>query len=578
MVEGEEAELFVKFESKEKATVTWYRERQVIKQSTQYKITSDSSTSTLKVVKCSKEVAGKYTVEISNSKGKEESTAELVVKGLCVFDFVTLALYPCIRPLLLLFALFCSSSASPLSLFLSFTESLLLASLSLSLSFSHLHPCLLPLLPEKAAKKQKEPEQKPEAPKQEPEGAAAKSKKQPEKEQASSSKEPEVKPAADAAVKAAEKDPKKEVKTSSDKSSKEDGSTDTSASLDKPKKASLVPQIQVEKEKSPAPEDAKRGSTGKVPLLKEPEQGAPGSRRGSFIDPSTGQRRGSFIINEPGKEGSELLGATLKKAPSRRGSEARRGSVAEDDPAEKPSVPLKPIPGPGPKIIDCQPNQSATEGKTAVIQFNVQGDPVPTFQFFKDDTEIFEGGRYKMVTDGSQNNLIMFCIRKSKVADEGKYKFVAKNSHGQDQAEVQLFVGGEEGMDFRAMLRKGKKAPPKKRDDDPDFGNLKSVESERKASIKEMKVGPGPGQDFSPSLSFSLSCTTHTTSTCPSVSPFFLLFYVILPLHPTPSLTFVCPFAFHYSSFSFHVSTLVTSLCFIFLFLPSLSLCVLFHS
>lgn len=256
------------------------------------------------------------------------------------------------------------------------------------------------------------------------------------------------------------------------------------ASLDK--KASLVPQIQVEKDKSPAPAgDEKRGSVGKVPLLNEPD-----SRRGSFEPPGSGSRRGSFLL-DGAKEGAELLGAQLKKAPSRRGSEVRRGSTAEDDPAEKPSIPLTPCPGPGPKIVDFQANQSATEGKTAVIVFSITGDPIPTFQFFKDDTEIFEGGRYKVVTDGSAKNVVNFCIRKSKVNDEGKYKFVVKNEHGQDAAEIALFVGGEEGMDFRAMLKKGKKAV-KKKEDAPDFGSLKSTESERKASIKEVKVSHSP--------------------------------------------------------------------------------------
>lgn len=255
-------------------------------------------------------------------------------------------------------------------------------------------------------------------------------------------------------------------------------------SLDK--KGSLVPQIQVEKEASPAPDGAKKGSIPKVPLLKEPEGG---SRRGSFIDGQSpaGSRRGSFLINQDSADKNEL-GASLKKAPPRRGSDVRRGSTTEDDPAEKPSIPLKPCPGPAPKFIDFGVNQSGTEGKTAAITFSVTGDPVPTFQFFKDDTEIFEGGRYVLVTDGSSNNIVRFCIRKSKVNDEGKYKFIATNVHGSDTAEISLFVGGEEGMDFRAMLRRGKKAGPKKRDDDLDFGNLKGVESERKASIKETKV------------------------------------------------------------------------------------------
>ena len=275
------------------------------------------------------------------------------------------------------------------------------------------------------------------------------------------------------------KEEKKELNPVTKTQEERKQSVDDAGSATMSKKASLVPQIQVDREASPTPTGEKKGSIPKVPFLKEPD-----GRKGS-VSPA-GSRRGSFLINQDGDKNE--LGASLKKAPPRRGSDARRGSGAEDDPAEKPSIPLKPCPGPAPKFIDFQPNQSGTEGKTAAILFTITGDPVPTFQFYKDDTEIFEGGRYVLVTDGSSNNIVRFCVRKSKVNDEGRYKFVATNKHGSDTAEITLFVGGEEGMDFRAMLRKGKKTGPKKGPDDPDFGNLKGVETERKASIKETKV------------------------------------------------------------------------------------------
>jgi len=52
-----------------------------------------------------------------------------------------------------------------------------------------------------------------------------------------------------------------------------------------------------------------------------------------------------------------------------------------------------------------------------------------------------EGGRYKFLTDG-EANLITLAIRKIKPNDEGKYKVVISNCHGEDSAEITLFVSG----------------------------------------------------------------------------------------------------------------------------------------
>ena len=56
--------------------------------------------------------------------------------------------------------------------------------------------------------------------------------------------------------------------------------------------------------------------------------------------------------------------------------------------------------------------------------------------------ELVEGGRYKFITTG-ETNTIMLCIRKAKPQDEGYYKVVIANEHGEDSAEFQLFVSGE---------------------------------------------------------------------------------------------------------------------------------------
>lgn len=256
-----------------------------------------------------------------------------------------------------------------------------------------------------------------------------------------------------------------------------------------------VPSIQVEKEKSPAP--GAKAAPGKVPTLKEPtpepESGG-GSRRGSFLGEATpaGSRRGSFLIQNPLEGAKDLLGKP-KLAPSRRGSDSRRGSVKdEDDRVDKPSVALNAVPDAPtpPRLYGYSENQSGNEGKTAYITFQVEGNPVPTFKFYKGMTEIFEGGRYTVITDGKKNNEMCFCIRKAKSNDEGTYKIIATNEHGEGKAEITLFVGGEDGMDFRSQLRKKKMVKQQKKDDDPDWGNLKGVDSERKASITATKVSP----------------------------------------------------------------------------------------
>ena len=122
---------------------------------------------------------------------------------------------------------------------------------------------------------------------------------------------------------------------------------------------------------------------------------------------------------------------------------------------------------------------------TGYITVQVEGNPPPTFKFYKGVSEIIEGGRYKFITDGSTNSIIL-CIRKIKPLDEGTYRIVVSNIHGEDQAESQLYVSDSSGMDFRTMLRKRKYAKWKGDDNDPNWGDLKEVEKPPVPTLKKV--------------------------------------------------------------------------------------------
>jgi uncharacterized protein YukJ len=57
-------------------------------------------------------------------------------------------------------------------------------------------------------------------------------------------------------------------------------------------------------------------------------------------------------------------------------------------------------------------------------------------------TELQDEGRYKFHTDGETNSVTL-CIRKVKPNDEAVYKIVCVNEHGEDSAEMMLYVSGE---------------------------------------------------------------------------------------------------------------------------------------
>ncbi|KAJ8977335.1 hypothetical protein NQ317_018617 [Molorchus minor] len=180
-------------------------------------------------------------------------------------------------------------------------------------------------------------------------------------------------------------------------------------------------------------------------------------RPGEVHDPKTKAGKRPGVLEPSDKQ---------RRRPS---SEVRRPSVADmEDIINKPSTPLK-------------------ANQTAYITVQVEGDPAPTFKFYKGMTEIIEGGRFKYVTDG-ETNLLTLCIRKVKPNDEGQYKVVISNVHGDDSAEMMLYVAGAGGVDFRSLLMKRKYAKWDKDKEDPDWGDLKEVEKPLPALKKVEKV------------------------------------------------------------------------------------------
>ncbi|GLJ59515.1 hypothetical protein SUGI_1512200, partial [Cryptomeria japonica] len=178
--------------------------------------------------------------------------------------------------------------------------------------------------------------------------------------------------------------------------------------------------------------------------LREPPFGfgRAGSRRGSVLLVPEGQdsRRPSIIV--PGD--NKLRPGEIADRRRRSSIDIRRASAIEVEAADRPSTPLRAV-GKKPAIVDFQDSVSGTENHTSYLTFGVEGDPVPALRFFKGDSEIYEGGRYSIVTDD------------------------------------------ESGMDFRAMLKHRQYAKWKRDQDDPNWGNLKAVEEERLAQIKDPK-------------------------------------------------------------------------------------------
>ena len=89
-------------------------------------------------------------------------------------------------------------------------------------------------------------------------------------------------------------------------------------------------------------------------------------------------------------------------------------------------------------------------GENGYVTFTVEGNPAPEVQFYKGFKDLSVEPRYKIWTDGSgENNLAILGINACRQEEEGSYKCIIKNSHGEAEFEFKYFVTVEGGMDFR---------------------------------------------------------------------------------------------------------------------------------
>lgn len=132
----------------------------------------------------------------------------------------------------------------------------------------------------------------------------------------------------------------------------------------------------------------------------------------------------------------------------------RRGSVSFAEVTEKESTPLKPM---GPKgcparIIEIPENVTVSENDTAVFKCKIEGDPAPTFKWYKGKREIINGPRIKIMTDGKEGEITLV-IGKCRSQDDGQYTLNVENKNGKDSSPSKLLVTAESGLDFRSMLK-----------------------------------------------------------------------------------------------------------------------------
>ena len=81
------------------------------------------------------------------------------------------------------------------------------------------------------------------------------------------------------------------------------------------------------------------------------------------------------------------------------------------------------------------------KGELINFNVNVEGEPNPRCTWSLNDTPLSSGDRTKV--DNTTNNNTKLRTRDAERSDSGRYKLVATNEHGTDEAEVNVVVLGE---------------------------------------------------------------------------------------------------------------------------------------
>jgi len=136
-------------------------------------------------------------------------------------------------------------------------------------------------------------------------------------------------------------------------------------------------------------------------------------------------------------------------------ADSKEGDAAADLDWESPSTPLKAKGAKKPKFLTPSDKHSAAEGDNGFVTFLVEGDPAPKVEWFKGFKDLSVEPRYKFWTNGEDNSVTLGCLE-CRQEDEGDFKCVLSNSHGEMEYSFKFYVTVEGGMDFRAMLMKRK--------------------------------------------------------------------------------------------------------------------------
>lgn len=93
-----------------------------------------------------------------------------------------------------------------------------------------------------------------------------------------------------------------------------------------------------------------------------------------------------------------------------------------------------------PKFLSELEDVHFVEGTTARLRCKISGDPKPHILWFKGDSEIKEGTKYKVEVFDQE---VILTVRDATERDAGNYRLEARNSEGMAKSSAELLVTGK---------------------------------------------------------------------------------------------------------------------------------------
>lgn len=93
------------------------------------------------------------------------------------------------------------------------------------------------------------------------------------------------------------------------------------------------------------------------------------------------------------------------------------------------------------------------EGEVAIFTAQCSAVPKATLEFYKDAKRVEAGERIKIVEQDKDGNFALK-VEKATADDEGKYKCVAKNKYGEEEASAELTIKRKQAVpEFKEKLQ-----------------------------------------------------------------------------------------------------------------------------